>query len=55
MIDEGLKTMNTSFLRGHVTQLVQCISQFALKPRKVRSRRKDGGGSKIKRLGWIST
>ena len=32
MIDEGLEAMNISFLRGHVSQLTQSISQFALKP-----------------------
>ena len=32
MKDEGLETMNISFLRGHVVQLTQRISQFALKP-----------------------
>ena len=32
MIDKGLETMNISFIRGHVAQLTQSISQLALKP-----------------------
>ena len=32
MNDEGLETMNIGFLRGHVAQLTQSISQFALRP-----------------------
>ena len=42
MNDEGLETMNISFLRGHVSQLTQSISQFALKP----------GDEEIKKKGW---
>ncbi len=33
MIDEGLVTMNTGFLRGYVAQLIQSVGQFALGPR----------------------
>jgi uncharacterized cupin superfamily protein len=42
MNDEGQETMNISFLRGHVSQLAQSISQFALKP----------GDEVIKKKGW---
>ena len=38
----GLVTMNISYLRGHVSQLTQSISQFALKP----------GDEEIKKKGW---
>jgi len=42
MIDEGLGAMNIGFLRGHVAQLTQSISQFALRP----------GDEEIKKKGW---
>jgi hypothetical protein len=42
MKDEELEAMNISFLRGHVVQLTQSISQFALKP----------GDEEIKKKGW---
>ena len=41
-ISDTLETMNISFLRGHVSQLTQSISQFALKP----------GDEEIKEKGW---
>jgi hypothetical protein len=42
MIDEELKIMNIDFLRGHVAQLTQSISQLSLKP----------GEEEIKKKGW---
>jgi hypothetical protein len=42
MKDEEMETMNIGFLRGHVAQLTQSISQFALKP----------GEKEIKKKGW---
>ena len=42
MIDEWLKAMNISFLRGHVAQLTQSISPLALKP----------GDEEIRKKGW---
>jgi hypothetical protein len=42
MNDEELETMNISLLCGHVSQLTQSISQFALKP----------GDEEIKKKGW---
>jgi hypothetical protein len=42
MKDEGLEAMNISFLRGHVAQLTQSISQLSLKP----------GEEAIKKKGW---
>jgi hypothetical protein len=42
MKDEELEAMNISFLRGHVVQLTQSISQFALKP----------VDEEIKKKGW---
>jgi len=42
MKDEVLGAMNISFLRGHVAQLTQSISQLSLKP----------GKEEIKKKGW---
>ena len=42
MNDEGLKAMNIRFLRGHVEQLMQSISQLSLKP----------GEEEIEKKGW---
>jgi hypothetical protein len=40
-----LETMNISILRGHVSQLTQSISQFALKPGDEEIKEKVGGSS----------
>ena len=46
MIDEGLETMNIGFLRGHVGQLTQSISQLALPPSQEEAKKRAGlGGS----------
>jgi len=42
MIDEELETMNIGFLRGHVAQITQSISQLSLKL----------GDEEIKKKGW---
>ena len=42
MIDEGQEAVNIGFLRGHVAQLTQSISQLSLKP----------GEEEIKKKGW---
>jgi len=40
MIDEGQETMNISFLRRHVAQLTQSISQLALPPSQEEAKKK---------------
>ena len=45
MIDRGLETMNIGSLRGHVAQLTQSISQFALPPSQEEANKKAGGNS----------
>jgi len=57
MKDEGLETMNISFLRGHVSQLAQSISQVALKPGEEEIKKKAGGssGSGVNPSEWTMT
>jgi len=40
MINEGLETMNIGFLRVHVAQLAQSISQLSLPPSQEEARTK---------------
>ena len=40
----GWRAMNISLLRGHVSQLTQSISQFALKPGDEEIKKKGGSG-----------
>ena len=45
MNEEELEAMNISFLREHVVQLTQSISQLALKPGEEEIKKKAGGNS----------
>jgi hypothetical protein len=45
MIDEGLKSMNTGFLRGHVAQPTQRIIQLTLQPGDEEIKNGDRGSS----------
>jgi len=48
-----VKDDEVSFLRGHVAQLTQSISQLSLSQGMRRSRKRDGGGSGSD-LNWTS-
>jgi len=51
----NLKDDEICFLRGHVAQLTQSISQLALKPGEEEIKKKGGGSSGSEDRWWIGT